>query len=180
MKTFRIEDANLFLAYVHASMKEAAKKGLLSAAIRTVSDVQNVAIPSTAPMPVDRGIYKAGWKAEAIENGAKVYNDVPYAAIIEDGGQAKNVVLGRKLIDAIAQWVQRKGIGGTTTVSKSGIARVAKVSKTEAVGIAFAIVKSLQARGLFRGTGLQVFARVARNIPKYIEEEVAKEFRGIK
>lgn len=178
MKRYRLEDADKWLAVLAVGMKEKAMKGLLSAAERTVQCVVTEIIPAESHMPVDRGIYRAAWKAEATSEGAIVYNDSPYAAVIEDGAKASSVKLSRAMITAIAEWVRRKGIG-SRSVTKGSKTRLVKPSVTEATSIAWAIVKGMQANGIFGGKGLGIFAKAEKRIPEFIREEVSRELKKL-
>jgi hypothetical protein len=177
VKVYKLEDADQFVNVLASGFKEAAKRGLLSAAHRTISHIQTNVIPATAPMPVDRGVYKAGWRAEMTENGAIIFNDVPYAAVIENGGKAKSVRIGPAMILAITEWVIRKGIGSSTVTSKKGTTRIVKATVTEATKIAWAIAKNMQAKGLFKGKGLKVLYRAEVMIPEFIRQEVVRELQ---
>jgi hypothetical protein len=177
VKVYKLEDSDAFVNVLASGLREAAKKGLLSAANRTVSHIQTNVIPSTAPMPVDRGIYKAGWRAEMTEDGAVVFNDTPYASVIENGGMAKNIRIGPAMILAITEWVIRKGIGSSMATNKKGTTRVVKATVTEATKIAWAIAKNMQAKGLFKGKGLKVLYRAEPMIPEFIRQEVVRELQ---
>lgn len=175
MKSFKLEEADKFLAAVSVLMTEGAKKGLVSAAERTAEYITTDVIPESKPSPPeDKGIYKAGWKAAPHPEGAIVFNDVPYASVIETGAKAQNIFIGQAMIKAIAEWVRRKGIGDRTVTSKNGVTRVVKASVTEATSIAWAIAKSMQKKGIF-GDGLKVFERASQKIPDFIREEVKRE-----
>jgi len=72
-------------------------------------------IPQNMPrQPVDRGIYKAGWRIDTTKmpKEASLVNTVPYAPIIEYGARAENIKVGKRMLDALEEWVIRKGIGG--------------------------------------------------------------------
>lgn len=86
-------------------------------------------IASTVPEPVDRGTYKRTWYIQDTTEGATIYNNTPYASVIEAGRRR-----GGKMppINLIAAWVRRKGIA----------------SGPEALGVAFAIAKSISRRGI--------------------------------
>lgn len=63
-------------------------------------------------VPVDRGNYRRDFRFEKTKDGATMYNFAFYAAIIEWGRRP-----GAKMppIQAIFEWVQRKGIGSDFT-----------------------------------------------------------------
>lgn len=157
--------------------REAALRGLFSAAVRLQGHVVNVVIPAEKRVPVDRGVYRAGWRTRKITNGALLYNAVPYASIVEHGARASNVKVGRKMIDALTEWVRRKGIGGGTT--KSG--RPRKLSLDDARPIAWAIAMSMKKKGIFdEGKGLGILAKANRMVAKFVNEEVEHELRKVR
>lgn len=141
--------------------RKAAVLGLQSAAARGVQDIITRIIPSRTPQPVDRGVYRSGWRFYPAPDGAVIECFEPHAILIEDGVRAGNVKIGKKMIDALAEWVQRKGI----------------VSGDDARGVAWAIAKSMQRRGIFnKGKGMGILAElVDKYQPGYVEEEVARE-----
>ena len=161
-RRYALADYPDLLRDVKAGMQKAGKRGLYSAALRLSTHIQTVIIPQTTPQPVDRGVYKAGWGAQSVEktpDGAEIYNTTPTAAHIEHG--VKNVKIGRAMIQALAEWAKRKGVA-------SGDA--------DSLSVAWAIAKRLQQTGIFRqGQGLQVFARAALELPRFIREEVKRE-----
>lgn len=85
-------------------------------------------IASTSPEPVDRGNYKRTWYVQDTAEGVTIFNNTPYASVIEAGRRK-----GSKMppINLIAEWVRRKGIG----------------TKEEAKGIAFVIARSIARKG---------------------------------
>lgn len=164
-KRIDISQAPAWLASMGSGVKVAAMRGLYSAAIRTVQHIQTSVIPAEPRVPVDRGIYRAGWRAEHIPEGALVVNRVPHAIFIEYGVRAANVKPGRAMIDALAEWVRRKGI------EKSG---------TGARQVAFAIAMSMKKKGIFNGgNGLRILEKAARRIPRFISEEIGREIEKV-
>ena len=166
MSRLTIEQAPAWVARLGERHRRAALRGLLGAAQRTVEHVVEL-IAREPRVPVDRGIYRAGWRARALPDGAMVSNDTPHAALIEDGVRGENVKPGRAMIDALAAWVARKGLtGGARGEERAAAARQ----------IAWAIAKSMQAKGIFSGgKGLQIFERARKRIPEFIDEEVMRE-----
>lgn len=67
---------------VHA-FDRGAKLGLLSAAHKAVATIQTQIIPTRSPSPVDRGIYRLGWRARQETFGASFGNAEPHAAFVE-------------------------------------------------------------------------------------------------
>lgn len=162
-KTISLKDAGRWVASLKGDLRDAAEKGLLSAAARLVAHIQTVTIPQADPQPVDRGMYKAGWRYKAIKGGAEVYNTTPQAPIIEYGAKAANIKVGRKMIDALAQWVRRKGIAK---------------DEREARQIAFAIAFTMKKKGIFNGgKGLRILEKATERAPEFIRQEVDREIK---
>lgn len=161
MRKFNAEDTDAFEAWLKDSFQAGARAGMVSACARIVSDIVSRIIPSEPRIPVDRGVYRAGWQFEVTEEGADVYNATPQAPIIEWGARAENIKIGKTMIDALAEWVVRKGIA----------------SRAEARSVAWAIAKSMQKKGIFNanGKGLRILEKALVNAPMFIEEEVARE-----
>lgn len=146
-------------------------------------------IPGISPEPTARGAYKAAWRTGRLPNGAEVVNSLFYAVLIEKGVRAENVKVGRKLIDALTEWVKLKGIGGKVVQSRRGAGgkflaggqtRSVKVAATdsEARSIAWAVAKSMQKHGIFNhGKGWNVLGKALKMAPQYIREEVQRELR---
>lgn len=149
--------------------RDAAIKGLYSAAMRGVQCIVTKIIPSRTPEPTDRAVYKSGWRATPESWGARVINLTPYANIIEGGVRAENVKIGTAMIRALASWAERKGL----------------VDKGDGMSVAWAIAKSMQKKGIFnRGgfPGLQILATLfntPENMPTFVREEVAREVAGV-
>jgi hypothetical protein len=70
--------------------RKAAVRGLQSAAARGVQDIVTRIIPARTPQPVDRGIYRAGWRFYPAPDGAVIECFEPHAIFIEDGVRAEN------------------------------------------------------------------------------------------
>lgn len=203
MPTYTIKEAANFFGRdgkVAEQLRVAARKGLISAANRAKAQLVTREIPQAVPPPIDKRIYAAGWQTEALPKGAAIYNATPYAAAIEEGVPAGNVVLSTKMHVAIAEWVQRKLGGGRAKstpmrasgapmrprVNKSGVARdpaAARLAATnpQAWATAAAIMQVLKRRGIFnRGKGLRIFERfLERSLPAIIREEVEREIAKV-
>lgn len=169
---YTIEEADKWLGVVSIGMKKAAMRGLLAAANRTVNHIVTGIIPALTRRPVNRGVYRAGWRAQPEPNGASVLNSVPHAVFIEHGVRPENVKIGRKMIEALTEWVRMKGIGGK--VNQHGFL-VKRPSMKQAEATAWAIAKSMKRRGIFGIVGLGVLKKAGRKIPTFIREEVARE-----
>lgn len=179
MATYNLKNAGVWVEVIRKDMRKAAESGLLAAAHKTVAHIQNEVIPQTEGLGTDRGIYRAGWRAMKVSGGADVMNRVPHAVFIEYGVRAGNVKIGRKMIDALTEWVRRKGIGGHTEFGGlGGRTKHVKATDAEARSIAFAIANKLKKTGIFNGgKGFKVLARASQMIPQFIREEVQRELR---
>lgn len=110
---FDISEMPALQRWVGTKVEKGIRRGMVSAAVRTVSHIQTQIIPKEKRVPVDRGLYKAGWKWFAESSGAVlVYNGMPHASLIEDGVRGSNVKVGRKMLEALAGWAKRKGLVG--------------------------------------------------------------------
>ena len=158
-------------------MTEAARKrAILATAARLVSHIQNVVIPQTKPQPVDRGVYRAGWRFAEDGDGAVVYNATPQAPLIEYGVRAGNVKIGGA-IKPLTEWVKRK----LRPTAKAISARAKKSSKkkftdAEARRIAWAIAITMKKKGIFNGgKGLRVLERAVPTVPGFFRAEMKRE-----
>lgn len=176
MKSIEINKISKALDDLVVINRKAALKGIMSAASKLQQQIITDIIPKTKPVPVDRGIYRAGWRIEPRDNGAALFNHVAWAPFIEFGVKPDQVKPGRAMIQALAEWVKRKGIGGKTKkTKKGGPVLVQKVSMTEALQIAWAIAMSMKKKGIHGKNGRGILKRVLKNAPKIIEEHVTRE-----
>lgn len=163
-----IEKAPGWIRELEGKRHQAARRGLVSAAHRMVSIIQNELIPGEPRVPVDRGIYRGAWRAKPEEYGAIVWNDSPHGPIVEDGARAENIKIGRAMIDALAEWALRKKIA---------------TDATEAQSIAWGIAQSMKRHGIFNeGKGLKIMARAAarlRGPNGIIVQEVTEELKRV-
>lgn len=156
-----LKEAGVELDEMGRRIKTAAKKGLLSAAHRAVQTIVSEIIPGLVPQPVDRGFYRAGWRAEKTKKGAAIVNNQPHAVFIEYGVRAANVKPGRAMIAALTQWARRKGF-------------------EEPERAAWAIANKMRQRGIWGQKGLGVLALLEARLPAIIREEVAREIEKAK
>jgi hypothetical protein len=173
MPTHRIEleDAREWWGEKVEGLREAALRGLYGAALRTVQHIQTSIIPNEAHPPVDRGAFRAGWRAAKLSNGALVQNTLPYASVIEYGAHADNVKISRPMIEALTEWVKRKGLAGN---------RRGADFDTNSRNIAWAIAVSMKRRGIFAPQGLRVLEKAEKKIPQFIQEEVKREMDRVR
>ena len=170
-RRYTLNDADKWLTVVSEDMRKAGMLGLYSAALRTVAYIQTDVIPNTKPhAPVDTHAYAAAWKARRTPHGANVENTSPYATIIEDGARP-GFHVGRKMVDAIAEWVLRKGLQPNGQGRDAG-GRFVKVTAEGARQIAWAIATKIARDGL---PAKRVLARAEELIPRFIREEVRRE-----
>jgi hypothetical protein len=190
MPTFDIKLHAEFGKYIGTKLDGAIRRGLLSTAMRVVNHIKTEVIPSEPREPVLRGVYAAGWKAQKTDGGADVYNDVPYATIIEKGVPASSVKIGRKMIDALTEWVRMKGlVAAKRPVAAGGsqfVTRIRYVKKTsdevndDARAVAWAIAQSMKKRGIFNGgKGLRILERALLEVPRFVVEEVTREIQRL-
>jgi hypothetical protein len=144
---------------------QAARKGCLSAAMRGVQTIITEIIPSRTPQPVDRGTYRAGWRAYHAPYGALIENIEPHAPIIEGGARAGNIKIGKAMIAALAEWAARKGLAA---------------KGKDAERVAWAIAKAMKRRGIFnQGRGLEILGElVERYLPQIMQEEISAEIEA--
>lgn len=166
MTSVRLDGAAAAFEKLGKQFPEAAKRGLLSAALRGVREIQTVIIPSRTPQPVDRGVYRAGWKVVPDADGSvSIENREPHAAFIEYGVRAANVKVGAAMLRALTEWVLRKGLAADIV---------------EAQQVAWGIAKAAERRGFFKQTGLGVLQQlIDRNLRTYIQQEVEREIRRV-
>ncbi len=185
MISFDIQDTDGLFEHVSDAIEKGRRAGMLSAGMRLVGVIQNELIPQAKPHPPeDQGAYKAAWHAEPTATGADVYNDSPHAPIIEYGARAANIKVGRKLIDALSEWIVRKGLAGKGRGSIQ-----ARAHADEVRSFAFAIAKSMQGFGMNRSGppgifnysdprgGLRIAEKARARAPKIVAEEIAAEIR---
>lgn len=174
MTVIRLEDAGAFVGTLSEELRAKALVGVRKAAARGLQTVVSVIIPSRTPQPVDRGIYRAGYKVQSTPNGADIYDDDPIAGIIENGVRAANIKIGRKMLTALAQWAIRKGL----VKRKGGKHRYSK-QWDDAMSMAWAIAKKAkQGKGFHNqrpGGGLKIQEQLNKDfIPRYLREEVPR------
>ena len=178
---FDIGDADGLTQHLSDTIKKARRAGLKSAALRLSSIIVNDLIPNAKPRPPDdQGAYKAGWGPGCItelEDGDVILmtNTAPHAPIVEFGAKAENVKIGRAFINALAEWVVRKGLVGKGRGSIQG-----RALEDEAQSMAWAIGKTMQKKGIFNhdgDEGLRIAEKARALAPKIVAEELAAEIQ---
>ncbi len=146
-----------------AEMKAAAYKGLVAAGARGLQVLVVEIIPKRSPQPVDRGVFRAGWKLRIGPDYVEIYNDEPTAALIEEGVRGDNVKTGARMIAALAEWALRKGLASDSK---------------EAISVAWAVAKSMQKKGIFNRdgkSGLGILRELVEwHLDNIIEQEVLR------
>ena len=176
--SFDVSEHARITDWIKSSTVAAAKRGLLSAAIRTVSYIHEL-IDGMPNPPIDKGLYKAGWRYEQDGDlGARVYNSTTHALFIEHGVRAENVKIGKKMLDALTEWVRRKGlVSGMQTLASGKTRRKTRQQvEDEARKIAWAIAMSMKKKGIF-GSGYGIMKKARLKVPQFVREEVARENR---
>lgn len=158
--------------HLAAKVKLAKERGTVSAGLRLVQIITTRLIPAEDPPPIDQRAYVAGWDTQPTDYGAIVFNTAPHAVIIEHGGRA-GFEIGRKMIDALAEWVVRKGLLGKGSGSIQG-----RSQEQEAQSFAWAIATKMRQRGIFNrngGEGLRIAEKAAALAPGVMVEEIRAE-----
>lgn len=153
------------MAALHGALREAAIRGVQAAAARCIQVIVTKIVPSRSPQPVDRGVFRAGWKWLPISMGAEIFNTEPHAAFIEHGVRASSVKPGGAMIRALAEWVVRKRLA----------------TGAEAISVAWRIAKTMRKRGIFNGgQGFKILDELKREHARpLIREEVAREIARV-
>lgn len=160
------EASNYFGRLLPRRIAAAAQRGVAVAAARGVQRIVTQIIPARSPQPVDRGVYRAGWRFEIRGDRVFITNPEVHAAFIEYGVRPENVKIGAAMIQALKEWTIRKGIAG---------------DDDEATGIAWAIAQKAKERGFFNRNGqqgLQVLTELMEDhMPRMLEEEINREIQ---
>jgi len=156
--------AQYYLERIGDELDPACVRGMQSAAMRALQVIVTRIIPARTPQPVDRGVYRAGWRAVPEPTGAVLENLEAHAPLIEYGVRAENVKIGRAMIEALAAWVPRKGLAS---------------EPKQAVKIAWAIAKAMKKRGIFNYPGRQglgIVDELLRDwLPSILRDEIGYE-----
>jgi hypothetical protein len=126
--------------------------GLLSAAMRAQSVVVTA---TTQKKKVNTGFYRLAWKAERVSGASavRVYNQAPYAGVIEYGRRP-----GARMppVEPLARWAQRK----------------LALPYPQARSIGFAIARSIQKKGI---PASNVLGGAIPKLEKAFVQEVKRE-----
>lgn len=146
------EELPAFHGWLSDAIKNGVRKGALSAAERLVEIITTEIIPDGNPPPVFMGAYRAAWHAEPTPEGADVVNTIPYAPIIEYGARGENIKISKPMLDALTEWVVRKGLVGKPGHTGSTKSQQQAV---QARSIAWAIAVHMKKTGIFNREGQQ-------------------------
>jgi hypothetical protein len=147
----KLSDYAHYLARVsRVKLPAAIDRGLMSGALRCVAVMQK---KTDEAKVFNIGVYKRSWKAIKIAGGARVYNDTPYAAVIELGRRP-----GARMppSSVLAHWAQRK-LG---------------LSAAEAKSAGFVIARAIARRGL---PARLVLTKAMPELERVVKEEVVRE-----
>jgi len=160
--TFDLREYGPFLARLgERRLMEGARRGALSAALRSVALMQRLTDRAAPANPggtgtggaVNSGHFRRAWNASALPDGAELFNDAPYAGVIEGGRRP-----GTRFppVEAIARWVQRR-LG---------------LSESDAKAAAYVIARAISKRGL---RGRKILDGSLSEIRAYVHEEILRE-----
>lgn len=183
--SFKLDESGPMADYIGGQIRKAGLAALVATANRVVNHITTVEIPGVTPhQPVDRAMYRAGWHAKPIPNiGAEINNSLPYASIIEYGAKAENIKPGVKMVEALMEWVKRKGLASKIVTNRRGKQALQKGTELEVYQIAVAIAFSLKKKGIFNGgKGLRILEKSLKHVsewlPEEFEHEVQRAFKG--
>ncbi len=145
-----IEQLPSWLAVQVNRINPATLRACYAAALRGRTIIMETIGATTPYPPVDRGVFRASFKAERAPDGAGLFSDAPHAAFIEYGCRPHWAPIG-----PLVEWVKRK--------------KLAKGS--EAYGIARAIQIAISRRGM---KPRKVVARSLDRIADALHEELGK------
>lgn len=102
-------------------------------------------IARSHPVPVDRGLYRRSWRVAELPDGASLFNDSPYASIIENGRRPGSKPPPRQ---PIFDWIMRKGLARLNGPTQRRAGRRMKADeRSRAWGLAFVIARSIGKHG---------------------------------
>jgi hypothetical protein len=169
--TFRLDELGKFEEWVRSKAADGLKRGLASAALRTLGAIQNEIIPAEDPQPVDRGAFRAGWRIETHDKGTDIVNDLPYAPVIDRGARPEAIKIGTAMIQALAEWAKRKGF------SPAGIPKGGDPEKAWE-SVAWAIAVNMKKSGIFQRngvSGLRISEKAVKRLKEFLPEEIRRE-----
>lgn len=162
--TLTLRQYNSFTAALGPQWMKTVRKGLRAGAMRSVRILQEATMkaPSGSNSPgaqgffgaVNTGAYRRAWKWRETNEGVSIFNNMPYAPVIEYGRRPGKGISREGQI-ALARWVRRK----------------MKVKESEAKGIAYCIARAHKRRGL---KGRRVLRDSLKSMKNVLNAEVEK------
>lgn len=139
MPTYRVTPDELPLLF--RERLEARRQRVITAIQETVlTEGPRIAVAKTQALgryaPINLHHYLDGWQAKKLDNGAVLFNDTPYAAVIERGRRPGSRMPPKK---AIAEWLEQK-LRGRIKNRKKRLA--------EASSLAYVVARAIGRRGL--------------------------------
>ncbi len=122
-------------------------------------------IGGTNPLPVDRGSYRRNWHVADIPHGGVIYNDTPYASVVEDGRRPGSAPPFKMIL----AWVKRKKI-------LYGPLQKGMSWDTAQKAFAWAIWQHIRTHGM---KGRKVMARANARIAPVIRDAVEVAVRSV-
>jgi hypothetical protein len=164
MAVMSISQGEKWVRLLASAYPNAARKGLLSAAMRITRDLQ-----SDPSIPRDRGTLRSGWRCQKLSDGAEIINVAPHFPFVENSVHAERIKVGRKMIAALEEWAKRKKL--TLTMKKAGPMTYR--------AIAWAIAMKMKVRGIFNAPfGLHPLETTMNTRAKgYAKEEIEREVK---
>ena len=107
MRHVNYRDVAKFIPSIAKSRHVAAVRAIRSTMQTRARVIVREEINATRPnIPVDRGDYLRSWRAENVEDGAKVFSTSPYASVV-DGGRRPGTMPN---VQALIGWAHRHGM----------------------------------------------------------------------
>ena len=143
------------------------KRGVLSGALHSLEVVRSntqhcpPASPNGSAGAVNLGVFYRGWRAARTEGGAVIFNDTPYASVIERGRRPG----ARPPPSAVLiPWLRRK----------------AHMTEAEAKRLAFVVARAIGRRGqegrfILEASEPNIIERVHAGILSELDKEIAKK-----
>jgi hypothetical protein len=178
MPVFNGDQLPEFGQWLQKGLAGAARRGVLSAAYRTLTEVKGRIIPDQNPPPVDQSTYLNAWQVQETPDGADLYNAAPHAPIVEWGARAENIKISIAMIEALTEWVIRHGM----VPRPKGGAQATGEAANQARGIAWAIAISMKSRGIFNREGqqgLRIGEKAAAFFRTIVQREIAREVENL-
>lgn len=111
MKTINLSSFGDMLVLYHEQAFKTVVSTLQLNALMGAGWIKSTLIPGIRPYPpVNLGVFRAGWLTQNFNDGALLYNAVPYAHKIVFGVKPSQVETGQVVIDALAEWAVQKGL----------------------------------------------------------------------